>query len=178
MNFAPTSGPIGVQPNGGLFRMVNKQGSTLAIGDVVMLSFKHTSAEYVVNPTSDADLRKSPFACVVKADGVLSGSPLANHVGVVTDLGSYGGLDNTEVTVQFGGVVNASAKAITNSIVLGSTLFIGDATISPSTVGLMVNADGSTNPDGPAAIALNATALTAGNTGTIPVLLFNAPVVL
>ena len=176
MNFAPTSGPIGVQPNGGLFRMVNKQGSTLAIGDVVMLSFKHTSAEYVVNPTSDADLRKSPFACVVKANGVLSGAPLANYVGVVTDLGSYGGLDNTEVTVQFGGVVNAATKAVTNDIVLGSTLFIGDATAS--TTGLMVNADGSTSPDGPAAIALNATTLAAGNTGTIPVLLFNAPVVL
>lgn len=178
MNFAPTSGPIGVQPNGGQFRMVSKHASALAIGDVVMLSFKHSGAEYVVNPTSDADLRKSPFACVVKADGVLSGSPLANYVGVVTDLGSYGGLTNTEVTVQFGGIVNAATKAVSASIVLGSELFIGDATIDPSTVGLLSNAAGSTNPDGPVGIALNATTLASGSTATIPVLLFNQACVL
>lgn len=176
MNFAPTSGPIGVQPHGGQFRMVNKHASALAVGDVVMLSYKHTFAAFSTAPASDAALRLSPFSCVVKADGVLSGSPLANHIGVVTDVGSYGGLTDTEVTVQFGGIATASVSAVSAAINLGNVLFIGDATAS--TVGLLTNAAGSTDPDGPVAIALNNTAVASGATGSIPVLLFSQAVVL
>jgi len=167
------SGPIGIQPHGVKALCVNKHGSALAIGDVVITSFAHTNAIY---PPADTvtSLRLSPFSCVKKADGDLAATgengahAQAGYVGVVTGLGQSAGADNTDVEVQFGGIANALCAAVTNNIVLGSKLYLSD------TAGRFGNAADSTAPDTTVAVSLGS--VTAAATGIIPVLLFNGPI--
>lgn len=152
MILSPTAPQIGVQPHASVARMVNKSGGALAIGDVVITSFNHTSSVYPATTTAEAYL--SPFACVKKADGNASAaSGNGAHancgiLGVVVDLGSYSGADNTEVVVQIGGVCKASVNPSTNNAVIGSKLFVSDS------AGEFTNEAGSSDPDTLAAIAL------------------------
>ena len=153
MILAPTSGPIGIQPHGTRARMVNKDTATLAVNDVVITSFKHSD---VVFPGANsvavtaANARLSPLACVRKtdnADVAASGNGDHSHsgyIGVVVDLGSGTGLTGQEVTVQFGGLVQAKVRALTNPITLGSTLTLADT----ANTGCLTNIGGSTNDVG------------------------------
>ena len=161
MILAPTSPQIGVQPHSSVARMVNKSGGALAIGDVVITSFNHTSSVYPATTTAEAYL--SPFACVKKAEGDANGSSdngahaNCGILGVVVELGSYSGADNTEVVVQISGVCKASVNPASNNAVIGTKLFVSD------TAGQFTNAGGSSSPDTLAAIALESkTASTAG----------------
>jgi len=177
MIFAPTAGPYGLQTHTHTARMINRNGSALAVGDVVQTSWEHTGAStyFTTTPTTDADLRKNPLACVVKIDAVAQDDVVAAcFVGVVTDIGNYGGADGTEVQVSFGQILSVNVKALTAAIVFGSALVAGDSTISPSTVGLLTNADGSTAPDTTIAYALGGVAIDA--TSLIPVMFLPQPI--
>lgn len=171
MILAPTSGPIGIQPHGHVARMINRHSAALALGDVVISSFNHTSAVYP--PTTVAEQALSPFACVKLADGDAAATngngahAQAGYLGVVVDLGSESGAAGTEVLVQFGGICKASVNPDTNNAVLGSKLFVSD------TAGQLTNAGGSTAPDTTVAIALETKA--SGSAGLINVLLFSGP---
>lgn len=158
MILAPNNGAVGIQPAGTKARLINKQGSALAIGDVVVTSFAHTN---VIYPPADtvASLELSPFSCVVKADG----SPnTPGYIGVVTSLLSGAGADGTYVEVQFGGIAQAKVGASGAAIALGSALTVSD------TAGQFGNGGASTATVG-AAISLGACA--DGSTATINVLL-------
>jgi hypothetical protein len=154
--------------------MINSTSGALALGDVVITSFNHTSAAYSAAPASDAALRLSPFACVKKAEGdvgATSGNGAhaqAGYIGVVVGLGNFTGASNTEIDVQFGGICAAKVFANTNNVVLGSKLFLSD------TAGRFGNEGDSANPDTTVAISLGA--VTATESGTINVLLFNGPI--
>lgn len=169
MFLAPTSGPIGIQPSGVQALMINKMASTaLTVGDVVCASFNHSGAVWPpdsTDPQSITNLRLSPFSCVVLADGD-DATLNRGYFGVVIGLGQNSGAAGTEVVVQFGGVVYAKVLATTAAIVFGERLFLDD------TAGRFGNAAGSTLPDTPVAIALNAVAV---GTSTISVLLFEGP---
>lgn len=166
MIFAPTAGPVGFQPHGHTCRMVNKHSAALAIGDVVITSFGHTSSVYP--PTTVAQQSLSPFACVKMADGNVSdtngdGSHAnGGFVGVVTELGSESGAVGSEVVVQFGGICRANVNPTTNNAVIGSKLTLSD------TAGQLANAGGATT-DTWCAIALETKA--AGSAGLINVVL-------
>ena len=173
MYLAFNNGPVGVQPHGIKTNCINKHGSALAIGDVVITSFAHTNAIYPPVDTV-ASLRLSPFSCVKKADGDQAASSengahaQAGYLGVVTGLGQSSGANDTEVEVQFGGIANALCAAVTNNIVLGSKLYVSD------TAGRFGNAADSTAPDTTVAIALGS--VTAAATGVISCLLFPGPI--
>ena len=174
MFLAPTSGPIGIQPHGTTAKVMNRHSSAVAVGDVVITSFDHTSAAYSSAPDNDAALRLSPFSCVKLADGndgASSGDGThsqAGYLGVVIGLGSQAGAAGTEIDVQFGGIAKANVNPDTNNAVLGSKLFLSD------TAGQLTNEGGSSSPDTTVAIALETKA--AGSAGLINVLLFNGPI--
>jgi len=158
MILAPTSGAVGIQPHGVNARCVNRSGGALAIGDVVVTSFAHTSPNAVYPPTTTAELSQSPFACVVKADGNTS---TPGYIGVVTGLGSQSGAELSEVEVQFGGVVKAKVTATTANVVMGTVLSISDG------AGAFGNPDAASSTY-PAAISLGS--VTAGSTESVNVL--------
>ena len=164
MILAPTSGPVGIQPHGFVAAMVNKHSAALAIGDVVITSFDHTSAVYP--PTTIAQQSLSPFACVKLADGNDGDSSgdgshsNGGYVGVVVGLGSEDGAVDSQVLVQFGGICKAKVNPTSNNAVLGSKLSLSD------TAGEFGNAGGSTT-DTWFAIALETKA--SGSAGLINV---------
>lgn len=172
MILAPTSGPIGIQPHGHVARMINRDATTLALGDLVITSFNHTSSVYP--PTTVAEQALSPFACVKLADGNEGASAgngahaQAGYMGVVVDLGPEGGTTGTEVLVQFGGICKAKVNPVTNNAVIGSKLYASD------TAGQLTNEGGSAAPDTTVAIALATKA--AGSVGLIDVLMFSGPI--
>jgi hypothetical protein len=157
MLFAPTAGPVGIQPHGHTARMVNKTAAALALGDVVVTSFTHTNAVYP--PTTVAQQNLSPFACVIKADG---NSATPGYIGVVTELGSENGAAGSEVLVQFGGVASAFVTATTAAVAFGDAVGISDG------AGAFGNAAAATSTY-PAAIALGTVAI--GATTKINVLM-------
>ena len=122
MLLAPTSGDVGVQPHGHTARVINRSGGALAIGDLVVTSFAHSGVVYPA--TTTAETRLTPFSNVVKADGNASPIP-TGYLGAVVDLGSASGANNTEVVVQFGGIVKCKATA-TSAISIGSSLGISN----------------------------------------------------
>jgi hypothetical protein len=136
--------------------MVNRAAAALAIGDVVVTSFAHTSAVYPATTVAQQSL--TPFACVVLADGNTS---TPGYIGVVVDLGSEAGAIGTEVTVQFGGIVAAKVTATSAAVVMGTVLSISDG------AGAFGNAAAATSTY-PAAISLGG--VDSGSTGTINVL--------
>jgi hypothetical protein len=174
MILAPTFGPIGIQPHGATAKVINRHSSAVAVGDVVITSFAHTSAAYSTAPADDAALRLSPFSCVKLAEGDAGATSeagdhaQAGYLGVVIGLGNQAGAAGSEIDVQFGGIAAANCAATTNNIVLGSKLYLSD------TAGRFANAAGSTAPDTTCAISLGA--VTAAATGVINVLLFNGPI--
>ena len=158
MIFAPNNGAVGLQPVGTKTRCVNRQGSALAVGDVVITSFGHTEAVYPPLDTV-ASLEGSPFSSVVKADGNVNDQ--CGYIGVVTSLLSNAGADDTYVEVQFGGIVKATVYATTANVVLGTPLAPEDD------AGMFGNAAGVTSVY-PAAIALGS--VTAASSALIDVL--------
>jgi hypothetical protein len=125
MILAPNNGAVGIQPVGTKARCINRQGSALAIGDVVVTSFGHS--EYVYPPLDTvASLEGSPFSSVVKADGN-DAALRTGFVGVVTSLLSNAGADDTYVEVQFGGICQAKVKgASATAVAAGNALAIGN----------------------------------------------------
>lgn len=163
MIHSPTSGPIGLQPHGNVAKMINRTGGTAAIGDVVCLSFDSPVA-FTLTPSTDSDLRLSPFASVKKADNAGGTLTSQGYIGVVVGLGAFAGANTTEIDVQFGGIVSVvKCNAVTNNIVLGTTLYLSD------TEGNLSNAAGSTT-DTAVGVYLGST-ITAGNSGTGAVLI-------
>jgi hypothetical protein len=162
MLFSPNNGPIGLQPVGTKVACINRQGSALAVGDVVITSFGHTE---VVYPAADtvASYSATPFASVVKADGNVNDQ--SGYIGVVTSLLANAGADDTAVEVQFGGVVAAKVTATTANVSIGTNLAPEDD------AGTLGNAAGVTTVY-PAAISLGS--VTAGSEATINVLLNSA----
>jgi hypothetical protein len=121
MIFAPTSGPLGIQPHQHTARMI-VQGATVAVGTVVVTS--HAHATYVIPPTTTAQFNASPFCNVRPAEGdqVLHNG----FLGVVVDLGTEGtGTVGTEVVVQFGGICKAKVTA-TAAVSQGTRLTVSD----------------------------------------------------
>jgi hypothetical protein len=146
--------------------MVNKHSAALAVGDVVITSFGHTSAVYPATTIAQQSL--SPFSCVKLADGNAAdtngdGSHAnGGFVGVVSELGSESGAVGSEVVVQFGGVCRAKVNPSTNNAVIGSKLALSD------TAGELTNAGGATT-DTWCAVALETKA--AGSAGLINVVM-------
>lgn len=160
MLLAPTSGDIGVQPHGHTARVINRSGGALVVGDVVVTSFAHSGVVYPA--TTTAETRLTPFSNVVKADG--NASPITKgYLGAVVDLGSANGANNTEVVVQFGGIVNAKVTATTAAIAFGENLGVSDG------AGAFGNAAATTSSY-PAAVSLNTTNISIGATTIVPVL--------
>lgn len=157
MIFAPTSGPIGFQPHGNVFRMIVRS-ATVAVGDVVVTHTGNTT--YTYPATTIAQLEDGPFSQVVPAEG---DQALHNgFLGVVVGLGSEGtGAVGTAVDVQIGGTCRAKVVA-TSAVARGTRLLVSDTAgqFDPATA----NATG-TNIG---AIALEALA---SGTGQIQVLL-------
>lgn len=177
MIFAPTNGPIGLQVHATTCRMMNKNGSSLALGDAVQFSWEHTGAStfFTTATATDADLRKSPLACVVKVDAVGQNDVLpVSWIGTVTDLGSFNGADGTEVGVTFGQIISVKVTATGGAVAFGGALHAGDATAS--TVGVLTTAAGSTAPDNVCGYALGA--VSSGATAIIPVLMLPQPLAL
>jgi hypothetical protein len=121
MIFAPTSGPIGFQPHGNVFKMF-VQGATVAVGDVVVTSHAHTA--YTYPATTIAQLEAGPFSNVRPAEG---DQALHNgFIGVVVGLGSEGtGTVGTIVDVQFGGTCKAKVTAAA-AVSRGTRLVVSD----------------------------------------------------
>lgn len=157
MIFAPTSGPIGFQPHGNVFKMI-VQGATVAVGDVVVTSHAHTG--YTYPATTIAQLEAGPFSNVRPAEG---DEALHNgFLGVVVGLGSEGtGTVGTVVDVQIGGTCKAKVVA-TSAVSRGSRLLVSD------TAGQFDPASASATGTNIGAIALEALA---SGTGQIQVLL-------
>jgi hypothetical protein len=128
MTFAPIQNRLGVQPVGTTVTCVNKSGTSVAIGDLVITSFIHAGA--VVNP-EQAGNAGYVFNCVRKAVSTESGN--TGYLGVVTGLMSGAGGNGREVEVQFGGI--CSAKVLVNATVTPGTL-LGVST----TAGVLTNA--------------------------------------
>ena len=171
MILAPTFGPIGIQSAGAVASMINKHSAAVAIGDVVITSFSHTSAVYPPassDPQSITNLRLSPFSCIKLAEGDVNTSN-CGYIGSVVGLGSASGAVGTEVLVQFGGVVKAKVFCNTaDTIDIGNRLFLSD------TAGRFGSAADSATPDTTVAIALESVA--ANTSAIINVLLFNGPI--
>jgi hypothetical protein len=158
MIFSPNNGPIGLQPVGTKVACINRQGSALAVGDVVITSFSHTEVVYPALETVTS-YSATPFASVVKADGNVNDQ--CGYIGVVTSLLANAGADDTAVEVQFGGVVKATVYATTTDVGIGTPLAPEDD------AGLFGNAAGTTTVY-PAAISLGS--VTAGSSSLINVL--------
>jgi hypothetical protein len=177
MIFAPTAGPYGLQTHTTTARMINRNGSALAVGDVVQTSWEHTGAStfFTTTPSTDATLRTSPLACVVKIDAVEQDNVVAPcFIGVVTDIGNYGGADGTEVSVSFGTILSVNVKAIGGAVAYGAALGAGDSTLSPSAVGLLIPNAQSTDPDVIVAYALGP--VDSGATALCPVIFLPQPI--
>lgn len=166
MIHAPTAGPIGLQPHGTIAKMINRDSATLAIGDVVVLSFAHSGAAFSITPTSDSALRLSPLAGVVKTD---SGSLDYGYLGVVTDLGSAAGVTGTEVSVQFGGIALVNCQADTsNAITFGQKLCVND---DDSFKGTLTNVGSTSVTETVPSVAVSLGTLAANSSGQVAVLL-------
>jgi len=116
MQFASNSGPYGIQPASMQTRCVNKSGTTLKVGDVVVTSFLHTS---VVTDPSQSNDPAYVFNTVRLADG----DEANNHgyLGVVTRLQAEGGGPDKVVNVQFGGIANAFVTIVSGGTVPAGT---------------------------------------------------------
>jgi hypothetical protein len=173
MILAPNNGALGIQPAGTKVRVINRDSTAVAVGNVIVTSFDHTSVIYPPAETV-ASFELSPFSCVKLADGDKGASSedgshaQAGYIGVVTALPSGSGAQGQVVEVQFGGIATALVRATTNNVVVGSKLYLSD------TAGRFGNAADSTSPDSTVAIALGA--VTAASSANIPVLLFNGPI--
>lgn len=169
MYLAFSNGPVGIQPHGIKASMINKHGSALAIGDVVINQW--ASGVAYPGPDTVAGLRNSPFSNVRKVvDGLpTDGAALyAGYIGVVTGLGQNNGADGTEVEVQFGGIANAKVNTTSFPGRLGTPLHLS------ATAGVLTNNTGSAAPNTTVAICLASTS--SGVESTVPVLLFNGPI--
>lgn len=166
MIHAPTMGPIGLQPHGTVARMINRDSATLAVGDVVRMSYDHSGAAFSMVPASDSALRLSPLASVKKTD---SGSTNADYglIGVVIDLVGGTGGTGQELLVQFGGIVMAKCQCDTsNAITFGQKLCIND-----DSDGTLTNVGSTTVTETVPSIAVSLGTLTANTTGLVPVLM-------
>jgi hypothetical protein len=128
MTFAPIQNRLGVQPVGTTVTCVNKSGTSVAIGDLVITSFIHAGA--VVNPQQAANTGYV-FNCIRKAVSTETGN--TGYLGVVTGLMAGAGANGREVEVQFGGI--CQAKVLVNATVSSGTL-LGVS----STAGVLSNA--------------------------------------
>lgn len=115
MTFAPIQNRLGVQPIGTTVTCVNKSGTSVAIGDLVITSFIHAGA--VVDPQQAANTGYV-FNCIRKAVSTETGN--TGYLGVVTGLMAGAGGNGREVEVQFGGI--CSAKVLVNATVTSGTL--------------------------------------------------------
>jgi len=168
MIHAPTMGPIGLQPHGTIVRMINRDSATLAVGDVVRLSFDHTGNTFSLFPTSDSALRLSPLASVKKTDsGATNGD--YGFIGVVYDLASGTGATGQEVMVQFGGIANVKCQAdASQAITFGQKLHIND---NDSFFGTLTNLASTSVTETVPAIAVSFGTLAADSSGLVPVLM-------
>jgi hypothetical protein len=121
MTFAPIQNRLGVQPVGTTVTCVNKSGTSVAIGDLVITSFIHAGA--VVNPEQAANTGYV-FNCIRKAVSTETGN--TGYLGVVTGLMTGAGGNGREVQVQFGGI--CQAKVLVNATVSSGTLLGVSAT--------------------------------------------------
>jgi hypothetical protein len=128
MTFAPVQNRLGVQPVGTTVTCVNKSGTSVAIGDLVITSFIH--AGVVVNPEQAANTGYV-FNCIRKAVSTETGN--TGYLGVVTGLMTGAGDNGREVQVQFGGI--CSAKVLVTATVTPGTLLSVSAT-----AGVLTNA--------------------------------------
>lgn len=128
MTFAPVQNRLGVQPVGTTVTCVNKSGTSVAIGDLVITSFIHAGA--VVNPEQAANTGYV-FNCIRKAVSTETGN--TGYLGVVTGLMTGAGDNGREVQVQFGGI--CSAKVLVTATVTPGTLLSVSAT-----AGVLTNA--------------------------------------
>ena len=133
MTFAPIQNRLGVQPVGTTVTCVNKSGTSVAIGDLVITSFIHAGA--VVNPEQAANT-SYVFNCIRKAVSTETGN--TGYLGVVTGLMAGAGANGREVEVQFGGI--CSAKVLVTATVTPGTL-LGVS----STAGVLINAVGTSD---------------------------------
>lgn len=120
MIFTPMAGPLGAHPAPYITKCVARV-ATLAVGDVVVTSFLHST------PVLDPSLGYDPlyvFNCVAPADGNLTNNN--GYIGVVTDLNGTSGAVGSIVTVQFGGIVTAKVTPST-TLVPGTILTPSDA---------------------------------------------------
>ena len=115
MTFAPIQNRLGVQPVGTTVTCVNKSGTSVAIGDLVITSFIHAGA--VVNPEQAANTGYV-FNCIRKAVSTETGN--TGYLGVVTGLMAGAGGNGREVEVQFGGI--CSVKVLVDATVTPGTL--------------------------------------------------------
>lgn len=165
MIHAPTAGPIGLSPHGTIAKMINRDSATLALGDVVGLWFAGSSA-FSLTPTSDAALRLSPLAGVVKTD---SAAMDYGFIGVVVDLGSLAGVTGTEVSVQFGGIALVNCQADSGqAITYGQKLCIND---DDSYKGTLTNVGSTSATETVPSIAVSLGTLAANSAGQVAVLL-------
>ena len=130
MTFAPVQNRLGVQPVGTTVTCVNKSGTSVAIGDLVITSFIHAGA--VVDPQQAANTGYV-FNCIRKAVSTETGN--TGYLGVVTGLMTGAGANGREVAVQFGGI--CSAKVLVTATVTPGTL-LGVST----TAGVLTNSTG------------------------------------
>ena len=168
MIHAPTMGPIGLQPHGTLVRMINRDSATLAVGDVVRLSFDHTGNAFSLVPASDSALRLSPLASVKKTDsGAANGD--YGFIGVVYDLVGGTGATGQEILVQFGGIANVKCQCDSGqAITFGQKLVIND---DDNFFGTLTNIASTTVSETVPAIAISFGTLTANTSGLVPVLM-------
>ena len=133
MTFAPIQNRLGVQPVGTTVTCVNKSGTSVAIGDLVITSFIHAGA--VVDPQQAANTGYV-FNCIRKAVSTESGN--TGYLGVVTGLMAGAGGNGREVEVQFGGI--CQAKVLVNATVTSGTLLGVSTTAGVLTNGVTASA--------------------------------------
>lgn len=136
MTFAAIQNRLGVQPVGTTVTCVNKSGTSVAIGDLVITSFIHAGA--VVDPQQAANTGYV-FNCIRKAVSTETGN--TGYLGVVTGLMAGAGANGREVEVQFGGI--CQAKVLVNATVSSGTL-LGVS----STAGVLTNTVSTMTPGG------------------------------
>lgn len=136
MTFAPIQNRLGVQPVGTTVTCVNKSGTSVAIGDLVITSFIHAGA--VVDPQQAANTGYV-FNCIRKAVSTETGN--TGYLGVVTGLMAGAGGNGREVEVQFGGI--CSVKVLVTATVTPGTL-LGVS----STAGVLTNSSSVMSPGG------------------------------
>jgi hypothetical protein len=116
MTFASIQNRLGVQPVGTTVTCVNKSGTSVAIGDLIITSFIHAGA--VVNPEQAANTGYV-FNCIRKAVSTETGN--TGYLGVVTGLMAGAGANGREVEVQFGGICRAKVL-VTDTVGSGTLL--------------------------------------------------------